>query len=81
MSSIETPQWFVKDIRDKFEKFMWNSKPPRVRMEVLQNDVEHGGLRYTNLDHFISAQLTNWIKLLLTNENTVPYIRVSSFLP
>ena len=44
------------------------------------NDYNLGGLRMTNLSHFIKAQKINWIKCLLDNKGTVPYEHVSQFI-
>jgi len=80
ISSIETPDWFINRAENLLNNFLWNGKPPRVKQNVMFNDYDHGGLRMTNLLHFIKAQKINWIKRLLNNKETVPYVYVSQFI-
>ena len=80
ISSVETPEWFTNRVETLLNDFLWNGKPPRVKQKVIYNDYDNGGLRMTNLSHFIKAQKINWIKRLLQNKETVPHEYVSKFL-
>ena len=80
ISSIATPNWFIRNVEQLFQQFLWHNKPPRVKQQVIYNDYEMGGLRMTNLVHFIHAQKINWIKLLLENKDTIPFEFLSQFI-
>ena len=80
IASIETPNWFLSEIKNMFETFLWNGKPPRIKNKVLYNDYENGGLRMTNIQMHVNAQLASWIKRLLQNKNSVPFNYISSLI-
>ena len=80
ISTIATPIWFIESAERILQQFLWHNNPPRVKQQVVYNDYEMGGLRMTNLMHFIQAQKINWIKLLLDNKDTVPFEFVSQFI-
>ena len=80
ISTLETPDWFLKQVKELIEKFLWNGKPARVKNSVMQNDVEFGGLRMTNLFCYNKAQKINWIKIFLLNKETMPFKFLSTFI-
>ena len=80
ISSIETPSWFKTQIRTLFQNFMWNGKPPRIKNKVLNNNLENGGLRMTDISIYIDAQLASWVNRLLRNTESIPYKYISSLL-
>lgn len=45
------------------------------------NAIEDGGLRMTNLNAYIMAQKSSWIKRLIETKEMVPYKYLSQFLP
>ena len=40
ISSLETPDWFIKEVEKLFKIFLWNNKPPRIRHNIIFNDYE-----------------------------------------
>ena len=80
ISSVATPNWFITSADRLFQQFLWHNKPPRVKQKVIYNDYEMGGLRMTNLNHFIQAQKINWVKQLLDNKDTVPFEFLSQLI-
>ena len=62
ISSLQTPDWFINRAEAILKDFLWKGKQPRIKQKVIYNDYDNGGLRMTNLSHFIKAQKINWIK-------------------
>ena len=56
ISSLAAPNWFIAYAERLLQLFLWHNKPPRIKQQVVYNDYEHGGLRMTNLVHYIHAQ-------------------------
>ena len=80
LTTVETPEWFIRQIKDLFETFLWNNKPARIKNRVMYTYYDNGGLRMVNIDLYSIAQKNNWVKLLLNNKETVPYAYINMFL-
>ena len=52
---------FIKDLNSIFFNFLWHGKTPKVKKEVLFQDMNKGGLRMIKLQSFIFALKTTWI--------------------
>ena len=81
ISTLFTPEYFVKECKDRMESFFWNKKTHRIKTELLSNIKEEGGLKMTHLGYYIMAQKVIWIKRLLENQTTLPFHYLSTFLP
>ena len=80
ISSMEAPNWFINEVQSLLNNFIWSGKPPRVKNSVLCNDYEHGGLRMTNLEWFIDAQLLSWVNKIMNDADSLPANYIQSFL-
>ena len=80
ITSTEAPEWFVEKTQTMFVNFLWDNKPARVKNRVMCNNYDLGGLRMPDLDNFIQSQNINWIKRLLENQSTLPFVYISSFI-
>ncbi|XP_063415179.1 uncharacterized protein LOC134697074 [Mytilus trossulus] len=49
--------------------FIWSSPIDRIKRDVLQNDIEDGGLKMINLSAFILALKCTWIRRLFKTDN------------
>ena len=50
-------------------KFIWNSKPDKIKRKELLQNYHNGGLRMLDIDLFINSLKSSWIKRLLNNKN------------
>jgi hypothetical protein len=60
--------------------FLWDGKPPRVKNAVIQQDIELGGLKMTNLKNFIISQKIKWVDKLLKSRTCVPFSYLNTFI-
>ena len=80
ISSLETPAWFITEVETIVYNFLWSNKPAHVKINVMTNDYNNGGLRMTDINLYIKSQKMSWIKRLLENDCTVPCKFVSHFI-
>ena len=69
-----TPKDFVNGLIVDLYGFIWDSKPARVKNNVLTNDYCDGGLKMIDLKQYVKTQKIMWLKKLLLNMETLPYI-------
>ena len=50
-------------------KFIWNSKPEKIKRKHLTQTYQKGGLKMLNIDLFINSIKCSWIKRLFDNTN------------
>jgi len=62
------PREFIKEMNDMFFKFIWNGKPHKVRKSTLFKSYEEGGLNMFDVEKFIKALKTSWVKRLHIQE-------------
>lgn len=57
--------------KKKIMNFIWAGKKPRIRMKILMDDKERGGLQLLNLKIYNEAICLFWIKewITLSNKN------------
>ena len=48
-----------------YYNFLWDSKPAKFRKEIINNPIEHGGLKYFNLSAFDKALKITWLRRIL----------------
>ena len=80
MSSLEVTEHFVQDVQSAVNMFIWGGKKPKIKQLVAYQGIEKGGLAIPNIDFFIKANRTTWVKrLLLKNNRCTQYLCM--FLP
>ena len=65
----------------KIFSFLWDSKPPKVKNEVITNSVEKGGLKVPHVDSFVRAQKAIWAKRMCLNDNACWLQLFKTFIP
>ena len=60
------PEKFIKELNALLLSFLWNKKPPKIKKEVLYQNISSGGLRMVELNNFIVALKITWIRRLIT---------------
>ena len=81
ISTLETPEWFTKEIQLAIIDFIWDGKPPRVKLEASIATREDGGLRIPHVQSYILAQKAMWVKRLLECKSSHFCSYLSEFLP
>lgn len=75
-SSLPTPkQSTIKKIIDIIYNFLWDNKPDKINRIQLSQDYLQGGLKMINIQHFIKATKSTWVRRLL-NGNGAPWISI-----
>ena len=59
----------ITTIKTSIFKFIWNSKPEKIKRTVLMQDYKNGGLRLTNIDYFIEALKAGWLRRIFDENN------------
>ena len=49
------PEHIINKIKTEIFKFIWESKPDKIKRSVKMQDYKNGGLRLINVDYFIEA--------------------------
>ena len=52
----------MSEIKTLFEEFLWASKRPKIRTNILYLPIKLGGLGLTNLNNFQNSLLLTWVK-------------------
>ena len=47
-------------------KFIWQNKPDRIKREILTQTYLNGGIKMLNIQHFMTALKSTWIRRLFT---------------
>ena len=82
ISSLEVPGWFSEEIRNLLNNLLWEGKPPRIKNIVIQqNRIQDWGMSMINFDYYVMAQKVNWVKRLLENQTTIPFLYLKKYLP
>ena len=64
------PGEFVKKV---FYKYLWNAGPDRIKRTTVIKDLRAGGLRRINVDYFIKALRTSWLRRVIQNHETAAW--------
>jgi hypothetical protein len=63
---ITPPPTFIEHIKDLAYRFVWHNKPDKIKRDTLIADYAKGGLKMLDIESFITAQKTMWVKRFLT---------------
>ena len=58
----------IKKINHMLYQFVWNSKTDKVKRDIIIQDYFKGGLKMINVEMFINALKTTWIRRLITKD-------------
>ena len=57
----------ISDLQNAFFNFIWDGKPDKIKRDVIYKDFAEGGLRMVNVECFINALKTTWIRKSILN--------------
>ena len=63
------PKEYLKQLNTLIENFIWNNKTPKIPMQILQNELEYGGLKLVNLECKDAAIKISWVEYLEKDSN------------
>ena len=63
------PEHIINKIKTEIFKFIWESKPDKIKRSVKMQDYKNGGLRLINVDYFIEALKAGWVRRILDEQN------------
>ena len=63
------PVDILKQIKSEIFKFIWESKPDKIKRSTIMQDYKNGGLRMINIDYFIWALKAGWVKRIFDDSN------------
>ena len=56
----------IQQIKELAFKFIWQNKPDRIKREILTQTYPNGGIKMLNIQHFMTALKSTWIRRLFT---------------
>ena len=56
----------IQQIKKLAFKFIWQNKPDRIKREILTQTYPNGGIKMLNIQHFMTALKSTWIRRLFT---------------
>ena len=62
-------QNIIQHINNVIFNFLWNNKPSKIKASTIQKQYCEGGLKMINLNAFIQALKSTWIRRLLHTDN------------
>jgi exonuclease III len=65
---ITPPTTFIDNITKLAYNFVWHQKPNKIKRTTLIADYQDGGLKMLDLNSFIKAQKTMWVRRFLSSE-------------
>ena len=69
LTAAEVEKLIIKTIKDTMFRFLWNGKPDKIKRNVIIQDYNKGGLKMIEIDSYINALKTKWIKRILDENN------------
>ena len=61
----------IETIKRSIFKFLWDGKPDKIKRDILYQNYENGGLRLTNIEHFLDSIKAVWVKRYLDDKVSV----------
>ena len=70
LSSLPDPtKTTIKQIKTIMNDFIWDSKPAKIKRDVLTMDYEKEGLKMVDLETFLKSLQICWIKRMIDSED------------
>ena len=57
----------LKELYNTFSSFLWCGKPPKWRKEILESEINHGGLKLHNISLFDQTLKLSWLRRYLSS--------------
>ena len=71
-SLVHVPEKFVDEVEKLFFEFLWGKgKRPKIKRDVIVNDIADGGIRMIDFKNMVKALKISWVKRLLSSDNEV----------
>ena len=70
------PDKYVKQMNDMMNRFLWNNKKPKIKLEILQLSKKHGGAGLVNFERKDISLKFAWVKTIMSDsfiENNAYY--------
>ena len=68
--ALPTPEKeYMRRIDKRFYRFLWRSKPPKIKIKVLEMDYCKGGLKMVNIFSFEKTLKIKWVKQLNSKQD------------
>ena len=64
------PKNMCKKMNELFNRYLWGGKRPKIKLDVLQQSKQQGGLNLTNLEDRDSAIKITWLQVLEEDRKT-----------
>ena len=64
VTNLHTPLLLCKQIQTTINKFIWNQSIPKVKLEVIRQQIEDGGLKYPDFENQVKSLKLSFIKRL-----------------
>ena len=60
----------IKDIKNSMFSFLWDNKPDKIARNKIVQNYKNGGLKMIDLENFIDALKSSWVKRMLYQPTT-----------
>ena len=71
-SMVYVPSYFIDDVDRLLLDFLWGeSKRPKVKKDVVTNDISLGGLKMVNFRNTIKSLKAIWVRRLFTGISSI----------
>ena len=61
-------EYFIR-MENVFKKFLWQDKPPKFKLSILENLIANGGLQFPNIRKIDMTMKASWIKRLYRSDD------------
>ena len=61
----------ILNVKRKILEFIWNTKRPKVKYQILIKDYDNGGIKLPDIELSLQTQRVLWAKILLTGDDNV----------
>ena len=68
---IVPPKHVILNVKRKILEFIWNTKRPNVKYQILIQDYDNGGIKLPGIELRLQTQRVLWAKRLLTGDDNV----------
>ena len=70
------PEQIIQEINQTILAFIWDNKPAKIKSNILMRNYEDGGLKLTDMQHFVYSLKCTWIKRIYNEMNNSPLKRI-----
>jgi hypothetical protein len=66
---LPIPESNIEKVETEMQKFLWNRKPPKVKINTIISNINQGGIKMSHFKTIIKSQKIMWVKRLLDDNN------------